>query len=275
MPKHGERWISEALATSKGTTAKAAALKYIRSIQLSNERDALYAEIKAFLNHPAVRGAQNKAANERASTAWTFARRLARDVKLTCRPHFAQFAVLFDYNVQGGDAYIDDLTNILVQYRKNRKAKPTDPAPEERQVASHYMAMRQATWVMGYPHYSTCAVPSSPRNSHKWDSQANCAVWRDALGLTAPKMESWQAELLYVATITASYRKPQYVEDFGNRKGMIAMGVGYSHGNHCDYTALYRDLDQVEVPDAVIGKETPATINARVSASCKLAKPAS
>jgi hypothetical protein len=275
MPTHGARWIKEAMNSSSGSAAeKKAALTYIRNIQKTSEREKLYAELTAFLNHKSVQAAQDQAASARGEVAWGNAKKFAAEVKLTCRPHFAQFALFYDYNVQAGTAYVTDLTQMMIRYRKNKNATVSDPAPEERKEASHYLAMRQATWIMGYPNYAPCRVPSRPYNGHTWESEANCAVWRDAMGVQSAKMESWQTELFYVATITAALRKADYVEDFGNRKGMLALGLGYGHGNFCDYTSLYRDLDEVGVPGAVIATATPEGINARVAASCKLAKPA-
>ncbi|GAM99440.1 hypothetical protein U91I_03091 [alpha proteobacterium U9-1i] len=149
----------------------------------------------------------------------------------------------------------------MTAYRRARGANGDTPETDTRTAMSRDIAMRQATWVMGHPHFAQCETPTHARNGHTWDARANCVLWRRALEGTS----TWQNEMFFFAMLTAQFRN--FPEDFGNRKGTLALGIGVSHGRACDFRALYADLDRA--PASL----TEEAIAARVRSSCRIATP--
>ena len=268
MPVYGGAFLSNA-AKAGVVAQRPDAMKWVIDTQAS-DKATLFAEVRAFLQDPAVKASQDAAALKEANDAWQRARDWMEDVRSGCRPQFAQFAVFFDYLNHGGKGNSAEITDVVTAYGK---ARGSNVDSMTRQAYSEYIARSEATWVMGYPHYRPCAQPSIKRSAdqgekkaHGWDAQYNCAVWRGSVENGA-SYELWENELFFVAALGAKFR-PGAREIFLNRKGTLAFGVGVINGSLCDFRRLYAHREsELQVIDSL------DKIRADVESSCKPAQP--
>jgi len=272
MPVFGKDFVAQAKKSGGEKIAREAATKWVADAQAANGQ-ALYAEVRKFLADPAVKASQDNAAKAEGELAWKSASRWMEKVRNGCTPQFAQFAVFFDYLNHGGPSNSIEITDVVSAYGAARKALDSDT----RNRYSQFIALSEATWVMGFPHYRPCAIPVIARsqetgknqftevsNKHAWDSQYNCAAWKQAIeGNSGANL--WKNEIYILAALGSKFR-PGNREIFFNRKGTIALGYGVFNGSVCDFGPLYKDREE----------RKPASfseIGTKVKASCKNAKP--
>ncbi|MDP3493342.1 MAG: hypothetical protein Q8R82_09505 [Hyphomonadaceae bacterium] len=273
MPTFGKKFVAEAKRSGGSKSERDAATAWVAGAQTS-DKATLHAELRKFLAHPAVQKSQDNAARAEGEEAWKRASAWMEKVRTGCTPQFAQFAVFFDYLNHGGKGNSIEITDVVAAYGEAR-GKNIDSAT--RNKYSQFIAFGEATWVMGFPHYRPCTIPSIERsqendknevtdvsNKHAWDSQYNCAIWSDMIKFNTGE-NLWKNEIYFLAAQGARFR-PGYREIFFNRKGTIALGRGVINGSMCDFRPLYIDRE----------KNRPATlseISAAVKSSCGTASP--
>lgn len=273
MPTFGKKFIAEAKKSGGSRVERQAATAWIADAQTS-DKEALYAELRKFLAHPAVKKSQDNAARAEGEKAWKHASSWMEKVRTGCTPQFAQFAVFFDYLNHGGESNSIEITDVVEAYGDAR-GKNINSA--DRNKYSQFIAFGEATWVMGFPHYRPCTIPSIERaketgkneitqvsNKHAWDSQYNCAIWRDMIKLNTGD-DLWKNEIYFLAALGAKFR-PGNREIFFNRKGTIALGRGVINGSMCDFRQLYLARENNKAA-------TLSEIAGGVKASCGAAKP--
>ena len=268
MPTYGAAFVSHARKSASAGSPRTAAVKWAAETQ-ATDRSKLHSEVKKFLAAPSVTKSQDAAAFEEGNEAWKRARAWMWGVRDGCRPHFAQFAVFFDYLNHGGKGNSTEITDVVAAYGA---ARGSNVNSDTRRRYSQYIALGEATWVMGYPHFRPCKTPTGTRQqdtgvkrAHGWDAQYNCEVWTKAIE-SNDGWQLWKNEIFFLAALGAKFR-PGAREIFLNRKGTLALGRGVINGSLCDFTDLYNDRERNQ-------KKTLDEIGDKVEASCKSAQPA-
>jgi hypothetical protein len=98
--------------------------------------------VKKFLAAPSVTKSQDAAAFEEGNEAWKRARAWMWGVRDGCRPHFAQFAVFFDYLNHGGKGNSTEITDVVAAYGA---ARGSNVNSQTRREYSQYIALGEAT----------------------------------------------------------------------------------------------------------------------------------
>ena len=239
MPNYGNQFVEVINLGLAKETGKA--LKIVRSWQrpayiegecddhkregVTLESHTLLEELKRFLAHPKIKHAQVTAMAEQASFASRLASKWAKRQRgMDAKVRFNEFAFFYDLVTQNGTRYISALIDVVSQSNKS----------EEWQS---YYNRASTSWIqIGW---------DGVNPKHEIDGERNATRWRGAFD--RGEVDLSDTRLLLFAAIRGMLAKRPYSTDTINRKGLMIMGFGWTHGDFYDYRQRYKQLDQMTI----------------------------